>query len=56
MTVSDDGVTEAEVVSTDLKPAGEDDAICVQHMQTEEKANYWTQTEWVWVKALYEHQ
>ena len=32
----------AEVVLTDPKPVGEGDAICVQHIQTEEKLNYWT--------------
>ena len=30
LTVSDDGVPETEVVSTDLKPVGEGDTICVQ--------------------------
>ena len=43
-------------MSTDPKPAGEGDAICVQHIQIEEKLNYWTQIIWRWVKALYECQ
>ena len=47
---------EAEVVLTDPKLVGEGDVICVQHIQTEEKPNYWTQIVWGWVKALYECQ
>ena len=54
--VSDNRGLEAEVVSTDPKPVGEGDAIYVQHIQTKEKPNYWTQTVWEWVKALYKCQ
>ena len=36
ITVSSDGETEAEGVSTDPKPVGEGDSIYVQHTQTEE--------------------
>ena len=42
MAVFDDGVTDTKVVSTDMKPVDEGDAIYVQHIQTEEKPNYWT--------------
>ena len=54
--VSDDGVIGTEIVSTDPKPVGEGDAICVQHVQTEEKPYYWVKTIWEWVKSLYKHQ
>ena len=53
MAVSDDGMTDDEVVLTDSKPVGEDNVIHVQHIQTEEKPNYWTKTIWGWVKSLY---
>ena len=54
--VSDNRGSEAEVVSTDPKPMGEGDAIHVQHIQMEEKLNYWTKTVWGWIKSLYKHQ
>ena len=41
---------------TDPKPVGEGDAIQVQHIQMEEKPNYWTKTVWGWIKSLYKHQ
>ena len=44
------------IVSTDPKPVGEGDAIHVQHIKIAEKPNYWTNTEWGWVKSLYDHQ
>ena len=50
---SDSRGLEAEVVSTDPKPADEGDAIHMQHIQTGESLNYWTQIIWGWVKALY---
>ena len=56
MAVSDDGVTGAEIVLTDPKPMAEGDVICVQHVQTEEKPNYWIKTVWGWVKSLYKYQ
>ena len=46
MAVSYDGVTEAEGVLTDPKPAGEGDAICMQNIQTEENPHCWTTTIW----------
>ena len=49
MAVSDDGVLETEVVSTDPEPKGDGDAICVQFVQTMEKPNHWVKTLWVWV-------
>ena len=45
--------SEAEVVLTDPKPVGEGDAICVQHIQIEEKLYYWIPIIWRWVRALY---
>ena len=44
LAVSDDGMTWTEVVSTDPKPVAEGDAICVQHVLTEVKPNYWVKT------------
>ena len=41
LAVSDDSVQGTEVVSPDPKPVGEGDAIHAQHIQTEEKLNYW---------------
>ena len=46
MAVFNDGEIGAKVVLTDPKPVGKGDAICVQHIQTEEKPNYWTKTVW----------
>ena len=54
LAVSGNRGSEAEVVLKNPKSVGEDDAICVQHIQTKEKPNYWAQTIWGWVKALYE--
>ena len=53
---SDSRGSEAEVVLADPKPVGEGDAIHVQHIQIEEKPNYWTQFIWSWMKTLYEQQ
>ena len=55
LAVSDDGVPETESALTGPKPAGEDDAIHVQCVQTVEKPNYWVKTIWGWVKYLYWH-
>ena len=41
---SDGEELEANVVLIDPKPVGEGDAICVQHLQIEEKLDYWTQS------------
>ena len=56
MAVTGNRGSEAEVVSMDPKPAGEGDAIHVQHIQIEENPNYWPQTIWGLEKALYECQ
>ena len=37
----------------DSRPVGVGDAIDVQHIQIEEKTNYWTQSICSWVKTLY---
>ena len=47
---------ETQVVLTDPKHLGEGDAISVQHIQMEEKHNYWTKTVRGWIKSLYKHQ
>ena len=52
LAVYDDGMMGAEFVLTDPKPVGEGDAVSVQHIQTEEKPNYWTKTVWGWVKSI----
>ena len=49
LAVSDDGLLETEVLSTDPKPMGEGHAINVQCVQTVFKLNYWVKTIWGWV-------
>ena len=56
MAVSDDGVLETEVSSADPEPEGEGDIVCVQHVQTGYKPNYFVKTVWGWVKSLNGHQ
>ena len=53
---SDNKESEAGVVSIVLKPVGEVDAICVQHIQIEEKLDYRIQSIWDWMKSLYRCQ
>ena len=52
LAVSDDGVPETEVPSTDSKPADKGNAIHAQCIQTVFKPNYWVKTTWEWVKSL----
>ena len=47
LAVSGDGVTETEVVLTDIKPVGDGDAICVQCVKTKGKLNMG------WVKSIW---
>ena len=56
LVVSDDGVPETKVVSTDPEPEGQGNAICVQCVQTTVKLNYWVKTICGWVISLYGHQ
>ena len=44
LAVSDEGVPETELVSTDPKPTEEGDAICVLCVQIGENLNYWVKT------------
>ena len=55
LAVSDDGVSEIEIVLADPEPTCEGAAIHVQCEQTMFKPHYWVKNKWGWVKSLYWH-
>ena len=54
--VSDDVEAKTQVVSTDPKPKGKGDAICVQCLQTVYELSNWVNTIRRWAKSLFWHQ